>query len=179
MPLTPEQLADYTRQVFPRLARVSYYDLLGIPQAASVLEIRTAFYRIAADLHPDRYHMLQNRELKEQLETIYARACEGYRILTTPDKRTQYAKVLSEGKFRLVTTERESNAPANPEDSIKHEEAKKFYRLGMICFARKDWKGAVLNLNFAKSFEPASALIKQKLSEAQTGLGKPAGQPPR
>jgi len=175
---TPEQFAEYIRQVFPRLERLTYYDLLGLPQSASTPEIRAAFYRMAADLHPDRYYMLPDRALKEQLETVYARICEGYRILTVPEKRAHYAKALNEGHFRLVLTERESKAPVNPEDSIKHEEARKFYRLGMICFSSKDWKGAVLNLNFAKSFEPGSPLIKQKLAEAQAAA-KPAGQPPR
>jgi curved DNA-binding protein CbpA len=179
---THEQFAEYIRQVFPRLDRLTYYDLLGIPQSASSPEIRAAYYRMAADLHPDRYYNLPSRELKEQLETVYARICEGYRVLSVPEKRTQYTKALNDGQFRLVITERESKAPVNPEDSIKHEEAKKFFRLGMICFTRKDWKGAVLNLNFAKSFEPTSPLILQKLAEAKAASGKPtgpAGQPPR
>jgi hypothetical protein len=53
--------------------------------------------------------------------------------------------------------------------------------MGMICLDRKDWKGAVMNFNFARTFEADSPLIMQKLTEAQTGLGKPggAGGPPR
>jgi len=47
--------------------------------------------------------------------------------------------------------------------------------MGMICLGRKDWKGAVMNFNFAHSFEPAAALIAQKLGEAQAALGKPGG----
>ena len=127
------------------------------------------------DLHPDRYHTMADRELKERLETIYARICEGYRVLTTPEKRAAYARVLNEGKKRLTSTDRESRAPQNPEDSIKHEEAKKFFRLGMLSLARKDFKGAAMNFNFARSFEPNAAVINQKLGEAQAALGKPGG----
>jgi DnaJ-class molecular chaperone len=89
------------------------------------------------DLHPDRYHTMADRELKERLETIYARICEAYRVLTTPEKRTAYARVLNEGKKRLTSTDRESRAPQSPEDSIKHEEAKKFFRLGMLSLAAR------------------------------------------
>jgi len=172
---TQEQLAQYVQQLWGKLDNFSYYDLLGLSSGATVKEIRAAFYSMSHDLHPDRYYRIFDRELRERLETIYARMCEGYRVLTTPERREAYTRALAEGKKRLNTTERESRAPQSPEDSIKHEEAKKFYRLGMISFNNKDWKGAIMSFNFAKSFEPNSSVINQKLSEAQAALGKPGG----
>jgi DnaJ-class molecular chaperone len=172
---TFDQLAAFVRQTFPKLDQLSYYDLLGVPTAATPGEIRTAFYRVSNDFHPDRYHMLPDRELKDRLETIYARMCEGYRVLSSPEKRAAYAKALSEGKRRLTSSERDSHSPQSPEDSIKHEEAKKFFRLGVMSLGRKDWKGAVMNFNFARTFEPASTVINQRLAEAQAALGKPGG----
>ena len=173
--LTPDQLAAFVEQMYGRIDRLSYYDLLGVSSGTPQSEIRAAFYRVSNDLHPDRYHALVDRELKERLETIYARICEGYRVLTMPDKRAAYARALNDGKVRLTSTDRESRAPLNPEDTIKHEEAKKFFRLGMISLGRKDFKGAVMNFNFARSFEPNAAIINQKLGEAQAALGKPGG----
>ena len=172
---TPEQLAIFARQMYGRLDQLSYYDLLGVSSGAMLAEIRTAFYRLSNDLHPDRYHMLTDHELKERLETIYARICEGYRILSTPEKRVAYDRAMTEGRKRLTSTDRESRAPQSPEDSIKHEEAKKFFRLGVLSLGRKDFKGAAMNFNFARSFEPNSAIINQKLGEAQAALGKPGG----
>jgi DnaJ-class molecular chaperone len=174
-PQTPEQLAQFVQQIWGKLDQLSYFDLLGLPSGATVQEVRAAFYRLSNDLHPDRYHRLSNRELRDRLETIYARMCEGYRVLTTAERRTAYLRALGEGRKRLYSTDRESRAPQSPEDSIQHEEAKKFFRLGMISLASKDWKGATMNFNFARSFEPNSAIIKQKLAEAQAGLGKPGG----
>ena len=172
---TPEQLATFVRQLYGKLDQLSYYELLGVSSGTSLADVRTAFYRMSEDLHPDRYHTLADRELKERLETIYARICEGYRVLTTPEKRATYARLLQDGKKRLTSTDRESKAPQSPEDSIKHEEAKKFFRLGMLSLGRKDFKGAVMNFNFARSFEPHAAVINQKLGEAQAALGKPGG----
>ena len=37
----------------------------------------------------------------------------------------------------------------------------------MVSFGRKDWKGAVMNFNFARNFEPAAPVITEKLAEAQ------------
>ena len=172
---TPEQLANFVRQLYGKLDQLSYYDLLGVSSGTPQADIRTAFYRLSNDLHPDRYHTMADRELKERLETIYARICEGYRVLTTPERRAAYARTLNEGKKRLTSTDRESRAPQSPEDSIKHEDAKKFFRLGILSLGRKDFKGAAMNFNFARSFEPNSAIINQKLGEAQAVLGKPGG----
>jgi DnaJ-class molecular chaperone len=170
-----EDLARFVEQMWDKLDQLSYFDLLGLHTGATVTEIRAAFYRVSHDLHPDRYHRIDNREMKDRLETIYARMCEGYRVLTTPEKRNSYMRLLGEGKKRLTSTDRKPRGPQRPEDSIKHEEAKKFFRLGMISLGSKDYKGAAMNFNFAKSFEPNSAVIKQKLAEAQAGLGKPGG----
>jgi DnaJ-class molecular chaperone len=172
---TQEQLVQFVQQLWGKLEQFSYYDLLGLPSGASVPEIRAAFYRMSHDLHPDRYHRIYDRELRERLETIYARMCEGYRVLTTPDRREAYNRALGEGKKRLTSTERESRSPQAPEDTIRHEEAKKFFRLGMISFNNRDFKGAIMSFNFAKSFEPNSPVINQKLSEAQAALPKPSG----
>lgn len=174
---TQEQLAQFVQQIWGKLDQLSYFDLLGLPSGATVQEVRAAFYRMSHDLHPDRYHRMDNRELRDRLESIYARMCEGYRVLTTAERRTVYMRALGEGRKRLNSTDREPRGPQSPEDSIQHEEAKKFFRLGMISLGSKDWKGAVMNFSFAKSFEPHSQIILQKLAEAQAGLGKPGGRP--
>lgn len=172
------QLEQFAHQIFGKLEQLSYFDLLGVPTGATVAEVRGAFYRMSQDLHPDRYHRIDNRELRDRLETIYARMCEGYRVLITPERRTAYMRALADGKKRLAATDRESRGPQSPEDAIKHEEAKKFFRLGMISLGSKDWKGAVMSFNFAKSFEPDAAIIKQKLAEAQAGLAAAKPAPP-
>ncbi len=176
---TQVQLEQFVQQIYGKLDQLSYFDLLGVASGATVAEIRAAFYRMSQDLHPDRYHRMDNRELRDRLETIYARMCEGYRVLTTPERRTAYMRLLTEGKKRMsAATDREQRGPQSPEDTITHEEAKKFFRLGMISLGSKDWKGAVMSFNFAKSFEPNAAIIKQKLAEAQAGLTASKPAPP-
>ena len=94
-------------------------------------------------------------------------------MLTDPAKRSLYDDALTKGQKRLLTTSRERRGPTNPEDSIKHPEAKKFFRLGVIALGNRDFKGAVLNLNFARTFEPASTVIAEKLADAKAGAEKP------
>lgn len=171
-------LTAYVRDVFPTLDRRSYYDLLQITRHADLAAVRAAYYHAAGWLHPDRTLGRADAETRERLEIVYARITEAYRVLSTPEKRAAYDRGLGVGKLRLVTTERESRGPTSPEDALKHPEAKKFFRLALMCIARADWKGAVMNLNFARTFEPGAAIIGEKLAEAQAAL-KAGGAPKR
>jgi curved DNA-binding protein CbpA len=163
------ELLAFARQVFPNLERYSYYQLLRVAPNADLRAIRSSYYKIAAQLHPDRYHTLPDASTKDQLETIYARISEAYRVLTSPDKRPAYDRGLAKGKMRYDASERQPAGPKNPEDSLSHPEAKKFFRLGMMCLGKKDWKGALMNFNFAKTYEPRAAIIAEKLAAAEAG----------
>jgi curved DNA-binding protein CbpA len=157
-------LLSFAEQVYPMLDRYSYYQLLRVDPRADSRTIRASYYKIAAQLHPDRYASLVDPFTRERLETIYARINEGYRVLMNGEKRAAYDAGLARGKMRETI---ERPLKRSPEDALAHPEAKKFFRLGMVCFGNKDWKGAVMNFNFAKSFEPGSTVIAEKLAEAQ------------
>ena len=173
-----ETLRAFAEKVYPALADRSYYQILNVPPNAEVRAVRAAFYKLAGQMHPDRFNTLTDAGVKERLETIYARICEAYRVLSNPERRTAYDQALAAGKKRLDMTERESGAPKNPEDSLKHPEAKKFFRLAMACVSKKDWKGAVMNFNFARNFEPGAAVIAEKIAEAQAAIKAAAPNAP-
>jgi curved DNA-binding protein CbpA len=166
------ELAAFARQVYPGLDRYSYYQLLRVPPEADAGAIRASYYRIAGQLHPDRYHRMADPRMRDQLESIYARICEAYRVLTSPEKRAAYDRGLAQGRMRFDAGDRPPAGPKNPEDTITHPQSKKFFRLGMMSLGKKDWKGAVMNFNFAKTFDPDSPVIAEKLAEAMAG-GKP------
>ena len=161
-----ENLRRFAGQIHPTLDSRDYYQLLNVPRSAETAAIRAAYYKLADQLHPDRFQTLGDSGLRNQLETIYARISEAYRVLSHPQRRVAYDRALAAGQKRMDLQQRETNAPKNPEDAIKHPEAKKFFRMGMVCMGRKDWKGAVMNFTFAKNFEPGTAILAQKLGEA-------------
>jgi curved DNA-binding protein CbpA len=160
------ELAAFARQVYPGLDRYTYYQLLRVSPEADAGAVRASYYRIAAQLHPDRYHKLPDPVIRNQLESIYARVCEAYRVLVNPTKRATYDRGLAQGQMRHEAGDRPAQGPKNPEDAIGNPQSKKFFRLGMMCLGQKDWKGAAMNFNFAKTFEPNSPVIAEKLAEA-------------
>ncbi len=165
-----EALRQIADRIFPTLDGRSYYQILNVPETADIPTVRAAFFKLAAQMHPDRFHTLPDRGLKDRLETIYARIGEAYRVLSHPERRANYDRTLAAGTKRLDTSARESTGPRNPEDTITHPEAKKFFRLGMSCLGSKDWKGAVMNFNFARNFAPDAPVLLERLGEASAQL---------
>ena len=173
-----EALRQIADRIFPSLDGRSYYQLLNVPETADLRTVRAAFFKLAAQMHPDRFHTLPDPVLKDRLETVYARIGEAYRVLSHAERRAGYDRTLAAGSKRLDTTTRESTGPRNPEDSLGHPEAKKFFRMGMSCIGRKDWKGAVLNFTFARNFEPGAPVLTERLAEANQGLAAAKASPP-
>src|SRR5687767_7408061 len=104
-PSLVDTLRAFADRVYPTLSERSYYELLNIPATANHTAARAAFYKLAAQLHPDRFHSLGDEAVRERLETIYARLGEAYRVLSNPEKRVAYDKALAAGKKRLENVE--------------------------------------------------------------------------
>lgn len=173
-----EELRAFVEEVFPDLDLYSYYQLLELDDAASAGDIRTAFYRQAARLHPDRFSGLGDPAVRGKLTAIYARIAEAYKVLSDSKKRAAYDAGMAQGQMRYQEAEREKKGPQNPEDAVSKPEAKKFLRLALQAQRAGDHKGAAMNFKFALSYEPSNEWLQQQLSAAEalykskgTGLG--------
>ena len=65
------------------MAKLDYYDLLGLSRDASQEEIKSAFRKLAFKYHPDR-----NR--RPDAEEKFKEVSEAYAVLSDPEKRHQY-----------------------------------------------------------------------------------------
>lgn len=63
---------------------MSHYELLGVPEHATVQEIRDAYRKIALRCHPDR------AEGSPENESLFHEATTAYRLLSDPEKRRRY-----------------------------------------------------------------------------------------
>jgi curved DNA-binding protein CbpA/DNA-binding Lrp family transcriptional regulator len=72
----------------------SHYAVLGVPRTASAKEIRTAYFKIAATLHPDRFFGKQLGAYKRKLESIFRVATDAYEVLRQPPQRAEYDDYL-------------------------------------------------------------------------------------
>lgn len=162
----------WIEQQHEELNRSSYYHLLGVPREAHEGQIRDAYYRLVARLHPDLYVDTLDPETRQKLVSLYSRIVEAYRILSDGKKREQYDRVLAEGRLRWTADDERAR---DPEAELKNPNAKRFYKLGKAALLAGDGKAAVMNLKLALSVEPQSAALRAELARAEALLKSQGG----
>jgi curved DNA-binding protein CbpA len=68
----------------------SYYELFDIPADADSAEIKAAYFRVAKQFHPDRFHQEKDVELLQRIQNAFSRAAHAYETLKDEDKRKTY-----------------------------------------------------------------------------------------
>ncbi len=141
----------------------SYYNLLGVEDAAEPAQLIAQYYKLAAGFHPDRYAVDGSKEGMAALNRVYARLGEAKRVLLDPELRAQYDKGLTAGVYRLqqpFKTARKSGTqdPAGTMARSLYERATRKLSEGALVSARAD-------LELAKQFEPNSFAIEEAIAD--------------
>lgn len=106
--LDPEH-KKYVLDVHDQLATLDHYALLGVPRDATKKAIKSAYFRIASTIHPDRHFKKRLGSFKARMEAIFVRVESAYQTLTDVDARAKYDATLG-----LVPSKAPSEKPAFP-----------------------------------------------------------------
>ncbi len=164
-------IAAFIEKAFARIDEADSYYILGVNRDASSIQIRAAYYRLAARLHPDLHGSWMDPALRRKLTTVYSRVVEAYKVLSDGERRAQYDEGLVKGKLRWDADEGARPKIRRPEDDIENPNAKKFFLLALDARRSGDVRSAVVNLRFALSVEPDNARIKEELAKAEAEAG--------
>ncbi len=82
--------------LFHRLEDLSYYALLGVRADADKKQIKSAYYAIAPEFHPDKYFRKNLGSYKQKIEVIFARITLAHDVLTVPERRAEYDEYLEQ-----------------------------------------------------------------------------------
>ncbi|MCP4446073.1 MAG: J domain-containing protein [Myxococcales bacterium] len=147
------------------LNEVNYYQLLRISTDSDTGQVRAAYYKLAASLHPDVHGIDVDPTYRKKLTAVFSRVAEAYRVLSDSSLRARYDRELSEGKVRIGM-----GADINKkEHDISDAGALRFYKLGKAAIGDDDSKSALMNLRFALQKDPESQSIKDALEIAEKG----------
>ncbi len=68
----------------------NHYQVLGVNDGASAAEIKKAYFKLAKRYHPDRHFDPELSDMKNVLESLFARISEAHAILSEEAKRREY-----------------------------------------------------------------------------------------
>ncbi|WP_437513339.1 DnaJ domain-containing protein [Sorangium sp. So ce1099] len=82
--------------LYYRLEDLSYYALLGVSDQADKKQIKSAYYLLAPEFHPDTYFRKQLGSYKQKIEAIFTRITLAHDTLTSRQRRAEYDAYLEQ-----------------------------------------------------------------------------------
>lgn len=154
-----------------------YHEVLGVAEDADAATVKKAYFALAREFHPDRYHSRKIGDFEGRLERIFMRIAEAYELLSDPITRREIKEAKEEAKQEVSKStassaeavSSRSNAPAVRPQYRKLAQlsralnerklkAKRFYELGMAAAGAGNWVDAAANLRLALSFAPENEI---------------------
>jgi tetratricopeptide (TPR) repeat protein len=90
--------------LFYRLDELTYYEILGVATEADKKQVKSAYYAIAPDFHPDKFFRKNLGSFKAKIEAIFARFTLAHDILTDKEKRADYDEYLAQTQQNRKTS---------------------------------------------------------------------------
>ncbi|MEJ7730491.1 MAG: DnaJ domain-containing protein [Polyangiaceae bacterium] len=82
--------------LYYRLDAFTYYELLGITDQADKKQIKSAYYVIAPEVHPDRFFRKRLGSYKSKIEALFTRMTLAHDVLTNRERRAEYDEYLEQ-----------------------------------------------------------------------------------
>ena len=106
-----------------------YFGLLGIEETASTDDVKTAYFRMASQFHPDTLKKQDLGQLRDDAALVFKKLTDAYQTLMTPSRRDAYVR------------ERKAGQPLNPEDEKRliEQQGKIAMHQGRMALNRRAW----------------------------------------
>jgi len=105
-------LEERVLDLYLELEHLDYYQLLEIRRGASSNEIKKAFYRMTKEYHPDKFFRGENVEIRERLQSIFAKINDAYQLLMDKRRRREYDKELTTPEEFIPPEEKKTPPPS-------------------------------------------------------------------
>jgi tetratricopeptide (TPR) repeat protein len=142
-------------EIYFNLDRLSEYELLDVDKGSDVETIKKSYYRLARELHPDRYFSSADPTIKDKLTSIFDAITRAYNALTEGKKGIK--DFIPTGKVRK-------------EEISTDKKAEELFKRGIEEFKEGNFWGAIDSLKWAVKFDPKKAKYWSYLSLSFTKI---------
>ncbi len=152
---------------YSQMESINYYEFFGATTYESVENIKKKYIDIARKYHPDKFRK-ESPELSKIAYAITKRANEAYSVLSHPNRRVVYDKLLSENKdTKRFNFNMKMNYEKRAIDSIQHPQARRFAELAEKAIDQKQYKPALNQLKMARSMEQNNSYITELIEKVE------------
>jgi curved DNA-binding protein CbpA len=162
---------ELMRELIARVYNANYFQILGVPRAATAAETKRAYYGLAKRFHPDRFRQVVGDSERVEIETAFALVTKAYETLRDPDERAAYESRLPAESARppAAATRPAQTRPAPQrveQDAAKKQadpaaapqyRAEESFQQGLAALDRNDVDGARLFFGEAVRLAPQQA----------------------
>ncbi len=140
------------------------YQVLGISPDAEDRAVRSAYYGLMREYHPDRFMSETDPEARETLKEIFRTMTKAYETLSDPRARREYDLTIpdytgvldkeEEEAFEALLADEMSDVDVTPERNP--DMAKSFYESALADFQAENYESAELNFKLALALDPGN-----------------------
>lgn len=134
----------------------SYYEILEIPIKSEVAEIKAAYFKLAKNYHPDKFHNESDSVLQQRVQNAFTEIARAYETLKDDKARELYDFKLR--KYLESIKEQETNvSPDSPKQKVHPDKAKMEFDQGFDYLLNQDHENAAPFLARAVQLSPDNA----------------------
>lgn len=147
-------LAQYLTQIEKA---ETHYDTLGVATNADSSTIKTAYFSLAKQFHPDRYHR-ESEEMLKRIQSAFTVLAHAHETLKTPESRDVYNSKM----YKEIEAREKRKAAGQPEVSDtatrKGEHGLESFEEGLNMINEEEYEAAAAYLARAVHYSPQNAL---------------------
>lgn len=168
-----KRLVRRVHQVHQLLDTLDYYQLLGVERNATPAQLRSAYFELSLEFHPDRFFLLRSGDTKAKIYAIFRRVSEAYAVLSDERRRAVYddhgEQTLRPSSSvapppRAATLDPRLSVQEIKLDGVTHHQgARRFLQLANVALKAEDLDGARLMLSLAVGLDSQNASLRRVL----------------
>jgi curved DNA-binding protein CbpA len=134
---TDPKFVEMVEDMYGRYKKLSFYEVLGVTNSSSPVDIKKGYYKIAKKFHPDNHFGLEDDDLKRKLSRIFMYAYQAYTTLSDPIRRKEYEESLKVKPGSLASKKGTASKPLSEEDRARNK-----FKAGISLYRDENYEEA-------------------------------------